>query len=34
LRDPPAMKPGSLMPDYGLTEDQITKMVAYLMSLE
>lgn len=34
LRDPPAMKPGSLMPDYGLSEDEITKLVAYLMSLE
>lgn len=34
LRDPPAMKPGALMPDYGLSEDQITDLVAYLMSLE
>lgn len=34
LRDPPAMKPGSLMPDYGLSEDEIDKMVAYLMSLD
>ena len=34
LRDPPAMKPGALMPDYGLSEDQIADLVAYLMSLE
>ncbi|HWC15211.1 MAG TPA: cytochrome c oxidase subunit II [Actinomycetota bacterium] len=34
LRDPPAMKPGAPMPDYGLTEDQIEKLVAYLMSLD
>lgn len=34
LRNPPAMKPGSLMPDYGLSEDDITSLVAYLMSLE
>jgi cytochrome c oxidase subunit 2 len=34
LRDPPAMKPGSFMPDYGLTEDEIADLVTYLMSLE
>lgn len=34
LRDPPAMKPGALMPDYGLSEQQISQLVAYLMSLE
>ena len=34
LRDPPAVKPGSLMPDYGLTEEQIEVLVAYLMSLK
>lgn len=34
LRDPPAMKPGSLMPDYGLSEDEVSKLVAYLLSLE
>ena len=34
LRDPPAMKPGSFMPDYGLSEEEITQLVAYLMSLE
>lgn len=34
LRDPPAVKPGALMPDYGLSEDQIQQLVAYLMSLK
>ncbi|MEA2452603.1 MAG: cytochrome c oxidase subunit [Actinomycetota bacterium] len=34
LADPPAMKPGSLMPDYGLSQDEITKLVDYLMSLD
>ncbi len=34
LRDPPAMKPGSRMPDYGLSEDQIQDLVAYLQSLK
>ena len=34
LRDPPAVKPGSLMPDYGLTDEQIQQLVAYLMSLK
>ena len=34
LRDPPAMKPGSLMPDYGLSEQEIADLVEYLMSLE
>ena len=34
LRDPPAMKPGVLMPDYGLGEEEITQLVAYLMSLK
>lgn len=34
LRDPPAMKPGSRMPDYGLSEQQIQDLVAYLQSLE
>jgi cytochrome c oxidase subunit II len=33
LRDPPAMKPGSLMPDYNLTDEQIEDLVAYLRSL-
>lgn len=34
LRDPPAVKPGSKMPDYDLTEPQIEAMVEYLESLE
>jgi cytochrome c oxidase subunit 2 len=34
LRNPPAVKPGALMPDYGLTEDQIQSLVTYLMSLK
>jgi cytochrome c oxidase subunit II len=33
LRDPPAMKPGSKMPDYGLSEDEIDALVAYMQSL-
>ena len=34
IRDPVAVKPGSLMPDYGLTEEQIDAVVAYLQTLE
>jgi cytochrome c oxidase subunit 2 len=34
LADPPAVKPGALMPDYGLTSDEIDALVAYLQSLE
>ena len=34
LRNPPAVKPGALMPDYGLSEDQIQSLVTYLMSLK
>ena len=34
LRDPPGVKPGAKMPDYGLSEDQVEALVAYLMSLE
>jgi cytochrome c oxidase subunit 2 len=33
LRDPPAVKAGSRMPDYNLTEDQIEALVEYLRSL-
>lgn len=33
LRDPPAVKPGALMPSLGLSEDQIGSLVAYLGSL-
>lgn len=34
LEDPPAVKPGSLMPDLGLTEDEITQLIAYLETLQ
>ena len=34
LRDPPRVKPGSLMPDYNLTDEQIEDLVAYLGSLQ
>ncbi len=34
LRNPPAVKPGSKMPSYNLTDDQIEALVAYLRSLE
>lgn len=34
LEDPPERKPGSLMPDLGLTDDQIDDLTAYLLSLE
>ncbi|MGH9154297.1 MAG: cytochrome c oxidase subunit II, partial [Acidimicrobiales bacterium] len=34
LRDPPAEKPGSLMPDLDLSEDDISKLIAYLDTLE
>ena len=34
LRDPPAVKAGSRMPDYDLTEDQIEAFVEYLRSLQ
>jgi cytochrome c oxidase subunit 2 len=33
LRDPIAEKPGSLMPDIDLSDDEISALVAYLMSL-
>ncbi|HEX9582270.1 MAG TPA: cytochrome c oxidase subunit II [Gemmatimonadales bacterium] len=33
LRDPVAVKPGSKMPRIGLTEDEITALVAYLQGL-
>ena len=34
LRDPPALKPGSFMPNLGLTEPQIDALVAYLQVLK
>jgi cytochrome c oxidase subunit 2 len=33
LRNPPDEKPGSIMPDLNLTEDEITKLIAYLETL-
>jgi cytochrome c oxidase subunit 2 len=34
LRDPPAVKPGSLMPGLRLSEADVTALVAYLRSLQ
>ncbi len=34
LEDPPGVKPGSLMPDLGLTEEEITQLIAYLETLQ
>lgn len=34
IDNPPAMKPGSTMPDYGLSGEQIDAVVAYLQTLE
>ena len=34
LKDPPAEKPGSWMPNYHLTPDQIDALTAYLESLK
>jgi cytochrome c oxidase subunit II len=34
LRDPPAMKAGSKMPNYHLSDDEISKLVAYLEGLK
>jgi cytochrome c oxidase subunit 2 len=34
LADPPTVKPGSYMPDLGLTADEIDAVVAYLGSLK
>jgi cytochrome c oxidase subunit 2 len=34
LEDPPAMKPGSLMPDYELSAEQIEQLIAFLNTLE
>ena len=34
LRNPPALKDGSLMPNLGLSEDDIDALVAYLLTLE
>jgi cytochrome c oxidase subunit 2 len=34
MKDPPAVKPGSWMPDYGLSDQQVRALVAYLMTLK
>ena len=34
LENPPGVKPGSLMPDLGLTEEEITQLIAYLETLQ
>ncbi len=34
LADPPAVEAGSFMPDYGLSAEQIDKLVAFLNTLE
>jgi len=34
LRNPPGEKPGSIMPNLHLTEDEIAKLVAYLETLK
>jgi cytochrome c oxidase subunit II len=34
LHDPPAVKPGSFMPNYHLTPDEIDQLVAYLQTLK
>lgn len=34
LDDPPAVKPGAQMPDYGLSSEEIDALIAYLQSLE
>lgn len=34
IEDPPAVKPGSLMPDYNLSPEEVDAVVEYLMGLE
>ena len=34
LHDPPAVKPGTLMPKLGLTDDELSALVAYLLTLK
>ena len=34
LRDPPKAKPGSVMPNLHLSEDEITSLIAYLDTLK
>ena len=33
LRDPPGVKPGSKMPNLGLSPDEVAKLIAYLQTL-
>jgi cytochrome c1 len=34
IMNPPGLKPGTIMPNLGLTDDQATKIVAYLETLK
>jgi cytochrome c oxidase subunit 2 len=34
LKDPPGVKPGSIMPNLGLTDPELNVLVAYLQSLK
>ena len=34
IMNPPGVKPGTAMPNYNLTDDQATKIVAYLETLK
>jgi cytochrome c1 len=34
ILNPPALKPGTAMPNVGLTDDEATKIVAYLETLK
>lgn len=34
LADPPGVKPGSLMPDYGLSSEEVDRLIEFLQSLE
>jgi cytochrome c1 len=34
IMNPPALKPGTAMPNLGLTDDEATKIVAYLETLK
>jgi cytochrome c1 len=34
LKDPPAVKPGSVMPNLGLNDHELDVLVAYLQSLK
>ena len=34
IHDPPAVKPGSFMPNYHLSDEEIQQLVAYLETLK